>query len=724
MLLSACTAQGIAEDPPAGRIPDWTPVTGAARSLFFDSKKSLHGHILVAENANWAMYLDEATLGIIMQDVRTGTYMRSTVAEPDPADNALWQGLYMSGLTVDVQVSTNVHPARVNPVSSPHRLSIFYNANGFAAEIFFPGPQIGLTLIVTLTENGFTAEIPQASIIENDPNQTIGSLYIYPFLGHTRLGADAGYMFIPDGQGALIKLQDNDRRFATGFNEPVFGRNIGMEVEMIFNQFSGYDFVDDPEMILMPVYGMVHTERGIGFLGVITSGAENANIEAWPNGASTSFDWITTRFLYRHIFMQPMGLASGTIDSRTPRPNRVDAKLTFLFVTGEDANYAGLAVAYRDYLDAAGAFKNAVRDDFNVGVTFLGGEQRDWALFRLNVNMTSFRQAENMLNELAGAGVTGIFARYDGWMRGGATNGWPNRGFNPASNLGGRSDLISLRDTARSLGGDLALMIDPMCIITDARPLEALNGLRRVTGRTAEFSGGVMRRTTPSRTVENCERTAQAFTRHDFIADIMCVSHFLTSYSEGGNFFCRTDCAVLHEQAVDFFDAPVLSLPFANLWHHARMFTNMPWRGSGYLYVYRDVPFLSIATSGRIPVYMEYVNFQPNRRRFFLTLVETGARPMFYVTHEDAAQLRLTNRRNVYTSEYELYRDQIIRYHHELSNLHTHIGNASIVRHYVDEDEVRVYYDNGVGVYINYGRMAAEINGILVGTMDYVITKR
>ncbi|MCL2603845.1 MAG: DUF5696 domain-containing protein [Defluviitaleaceae bacterium] len=722
VFLTACASDGVAVDPPAGHIPDWIPVTGAARPIILgESPKILHGHILVAENAHWAMYLCETTLGIIMQDVHTGTYMRSTVAEPDPADNPLWQGLYMSGLTIDVQVGTNVNPTRVNPVNNPHRLNIFYNANGFAAEIFFPGPQIGLTLIVELTESGFTAEVPQASIIENDPNQVIGSLYIYPFLGHTRLGADEGYMFIPDGQGALIKLQDNDRRFATGYAELVFGRNIGLEVEMIFNQFSGYDFADYPEQILMPVFGMVHTERGIGFLGVISSGAENAMLEAWPNGASTAFDWITARFLYRHIFMQPLGLASGTIDARTPRPNRVDAKLTFLFVTGEDANYAGLAVAYRGYLDNAGAFANAAADDFNVGITFLGFEKRDWALFQLNVNMTTFRQAQDMLNELADAGVTGSFVRFEGWMRGGATGGWPNRGFNPAGNIGGRSGLINLRDTVQGLGGELTLIIDPICMLTSARPFESINALRRVTGRTADFSGGNMRRTTPSRTLAISEQTGAAFARHGFRADIMCLPSTLTSYSESGVFFCRTDCAVMYDRSLSHHDAPSLSRPSANTWHHARALTNMPSRGSGYLYVYKDIPFLSIATSGRIPFYMEYVNFQPNRSRFFLNLVETGARPMFLVTHGDAADLRLTNRRSVYTSEFGLYRDQIIRYHRELSAVHARIGDASIVRHYSDDSEVRVYYSNDVRIYINYGRFPAEINGVSVGPMSYVL---
>ena len=723
VVLTGCMGGGITGDPPAGLIPDWTPRTGAAQSLLAHTGRSFQGHGLVAENNDWALYFYEATLGIIMRNVHTGAYMRSTVAEADPADNPLWQGLYMSGITVDVQVGTNVHPTRVNVTSSPHRINVVYTADGFAAEVYFPGVQIGFTLLVSLLENGFSAEIPQASIHEGDPNQTIGSLYIFPFLGSTRLGQDAGYMFIPDGQGALIKLQDNNRRFATGFAEPVFGRNMGLEVEMIHTTFAGFSIIDDPEQVLMPVFGMIHTEREIGFLGVISSGAENAMIEAWPNGASTAFDWITARFMYRHIFMQPLGLASGTVDSRTPRSNRVDAKITYLFVVGDQASYAGLAVAYRGYLAETGAFDNAVMTDFNVGITFLGGEQRDWALFRLNVPMTTFSQAEGMLRALADADVTGAFVRFDGWKRGGSTLSLPTRGFNPARNLGGARQLNRLRDTARELGGELVLLSDPITIITAANPLESLNAARRVTGRTAEFMGGAMRITTPTRTAEISEAAANEFARNNFVADLMGVGSHLTSYSEGGAFYCRMDCAVLMSQSINFFDAPALTGANANMWQYARALTHMPSRGSGYLYVYREVPFLAIATSGMIPVYLEYVNFQPNRRRFFMNLVETGARPMFLITYEDAGYLRLTNRNDVYTSEFELYRDQIIRYHHELAAIHAYIAGSSIINHVTEGNYVRVYYENGLRIYLNYGRLDAVINGVPVPAMDFVLIR-
>ena len=720
--LAACS-RGEDFEPPAGFVPDFVPPVGASASLL--GGQMLHGHTLVAQNDNLRLYLYEARLSIIIEDIATGAYMRSTVDYARDADNNLWQGLYMSGVTLDYIVGLNVHFARACLYHTVHELEVLYQENGFSANVFFPEIEIGYTLIVTLQEDGFTAEIPQASIVENDPHVTVGAIYVFPFLGHSYLGGDAGYMFVPDGQGAIIKLQDNEGRFHTPFNEPVFGSNPGIEVDVMPSMFGDFIMTIEPEMVIMPVYGMVHTGRGIGFLGVIESGYENASVMAFPNGVSTNFDWASAMFTYSHVYQQPMGMQSGFVSTRTPRPNRIDIKMRYIFVTGDDATYTGLAVAYREFLYNSGAFGAAVMDDFRTGIDFLGLEQRDWALFRLNVEMTTFAQAEDIVETLASHGVDNLFVRFDGWTPRGSMISLPTRGFSPARALGGNRGINNLQDTVNAHGGIMQLVVNPLDIYVSANTFESMNAMRRITGRTADFYGGAIRLTTPSRTLELSERIAQDFADNGFTADVVRVTSFLTAYSENGEYLCRTDNAVLARQAVaafgEAYNAPALTAPFAYLWQYASALTHMPSTGSGYLFTYRHVPFLSIATSGKIPVYFETVNFQANQRRFFLNLVETGARPMFLITAEDAAYLRHTYRNDIFSSQFDLYEEMIVEYHHALSYLHSHIGGASIQRRYVDGSTVRIMWSNGVWVYLNYGSNDVDINGVHVGAMSHVI---
>ena len=711
--------------PPAGLVPEYVSPVGASASLLAHTGRELHGHVLVAENPFFSMYLYEPRLSLIILHRESGAYMRSTVDTPRDADNPMWQGLYMSGVTLDYIEGINAHFMRACLYHTERYLEVFYREDGFSAQVFFPGIEIGYTLIVTLQEDGFTAEIPQSSIFEYNPNITIGAFYVFPFLGHSYMGQDEGYMFIPDGQGAIIKLQDNEGRFNTPFSEPVFGTNPGIDFDVFPATFGSFVFTVEPEMIIMPVYGMVHTDREIGFLGVIESGYENAVIEAFPNGVSTNFDWISSRFIYSHVIQQPMGMQSGFVSTRTPRPNRIDIKMRYIFVTGEEASYTGLAVAYREYLAGMGAFDSAEPSDFRVAIDFLGVEQREWALFRLNVEMTTFEQADEILRTLADNGVDRAFVRYDGWSARGSIISLPSRSFNPSRNLGGQRGLNQLQDTVNELGGQLALVVNPLDIFVEANMFESMNAMNRVTGRTADFYGGSMRVTSPPRTLELSERLAGELGGRGFVADLIRMPSFLSAYNENGVYFCRADNAELvRRSAAAFgnqFEAPAMTAPFAFLWRYARALMLMPSTGSGYLFTYRHVPFLSIATSGMIPVYFEHVNFQANQRRFFLNLVETGARPTFMITAEDAELLRHTNRNEIYSSMFYLYEEMIIDYHHRLSALHERIGGASIVRRYAEGNIVRVKWSNGLWVYLNYGRSEAVVNGVLIDAMSYVI---
>jgi hypothetical protein len=708
--------------PPAGDIPPHVPPAGSPVNAA-ERHAELDGHVLVAENAQFEMYLKEATLGLIIRDKVSGAHMRSTAAEPNEGDNPMWRGFYQSGVVMRFLRGTNINMTQMDFINNEHTITMFYRPDGFSADIYFPEAEIAYTLTVTLTDSGFSAEIPQSSIREGNPDLVVGEFYVYPFLGYSTLGEDEGYMFIPDGQGALIELKDNERRFPAPFMGDVFGDNAGLR---LFSSFSSY--LVPPEKILMPVYGMVHTEKGIGFLGIIESGAENAVIEAWPNGASTHFDWISARFVYRHVFMQPTGQTSGTVQTRTERSNRIDIKIRFAFVTGDDAGYDGLALRYRGFLQETGAFASASDDGFRTQIDFFGQEKRNWALFKLDVNMTTFREAADILEQLSEAGVKEPFVVYSGWQSGGATGGVPNTGSSPASGLGGTGGLRYLAKKAEEEGAKLLLLNDLLYVNPDSHPFLAMSAIRRITGRTIEMEiGGPvffdMRYLSPFRAVE---LAARAVDRHKkfgaYGVSLIGTTDFLTAFRDRA-YYDRADNAALYRDLTSqFADAFPLALnrAFANQWEFASYMVNMPAGGSRYVYTSEEVPFLAIALSGQIPVYAEYTNFQANQREFFLKLVESGMRPSFLLTAESPSLLQHTNSRNIYSSDYTLYMETIADYDAILRGLHEKIGGASITGHKRAGDLVTVTYGNGLTVYVNFSREPVlTASGRTVGALDW-----
>lgn len=183
------------------------------------------------------------------------------------------------------------------------------------------------------------------------------------------------------------------------------------------------------------------------------------------------------------------------------------------------------------------------------------------------------------------------------------------------------------------------------------------------------------------------------------------------------SFWILLICAALLWQGAQAAEAFVTKMPAlladanAYLWKYAGALTDMPIGGSDYMFTMREVPFMAIALSGQMPLYTEYVNFQANTKRYFLNLVEQGARPAFLITAEDPIKLQNTDADSIYSSQYSLYRELIVDWYTELKALHALIGSAAIDAHTREGDLVTVRYDNGLTLYLNYGSEAVILDG-------------
>lgn len=103
-------------------------------------------------------------------------------------------------------------------------------------------------------------------------------------------------------------------------------------------------------------------------------------------------------------------------------------------------------------------------------------------------------------------------------------------------------------------------------------------------------------------------------------------------------------------------------------------------------------------------------------------MVETGNYPSFYITKESASELIYTNSSDIYSSQYDVYRDDIIQYTKELKAVYEAVAGARIVDHKIINGSVRaVTYSNGVRIYLNYGSTAYTLDGMSIDAMSYKV---
>ncbi len=695
------------------------------------AEKEFKGHKLVTENEAYALYMREQGLSVIVYDKAAGTCMESAVSYDDGKNNAQWMGAMQSALVLNL-IYSNVDTQQADLINDDVTQEITYTDRGFSAKVYWNKYKLGMTLEVTLNEDGITARIPDESIVE-DGDTYIGTIALYPYLGYSYLDEKEGYMFLPDGNGALIYLDDKEGRFNTGYTGIVYGTDVGfVDSDTTRLWWERYEMVNEANNVLAPVFGMAHTSEGIAYLAVVEEGEQRAAIEASPNGVSIDYNRIYARFTERRLYTQPTSnnSTSGSFKLVEADRSHSDLQVRYLFLNGDQANYCGMANAYRNYLLESG-FLKVLPDEYRTRVDFLGTEREAWIVGTSSVVMTTVEDIKEIYADLEQAGVKELLSVYKGWQKGGLYN-LPITGYKADSEIGGTKKLTELMKDAQAEGIKMYLYSDAMRI----NPTEqnaTFNVVKKINKRKLEEEThkDVYDRfmwLTPAKTGNLLDKFVKSYTKSGVSGLALGgITDTLYSYNYSGTFYTRHQCAESYYNTVAKVDEStdlVLEQPFAYLWDHTESFLDMPLYTSSYIFEDESVPFLSIVLKGIMPVYSEYVNFEANKQEFFLKMVETGTCPSFYITKESAADLIYTNSSDIYSSEYNVYRDDIISYTKELEAVHEKTAGASIVGHEIRENGITVVtYDNGVKIYLNYSTEPQSADGHTLEGMSYLVDR-
>ena len=691
-------------------------------------------YVQVAESENYRLWYYEPQFSIKLENKNTGAVMESTVSDEkdDGKNNASWTGYMKSGIVLTAIIGTlNTYQVDMNTV--PNDITTHSIDNGIYAEIKFKGNyQFDLGVEIKLIGDELSVRIPDESIKEHKEGTYISTISVLPFFGYTYLDEQDGYMLVPDGNGALIYLDNKEGRYTTGFSGLIYGTDDGMtNRSTVSTLWERYETVTASNNVLAPVFGMAHLEDEQAYLGVVESGDERCSIEVVPNGVMVDYNRCFARFLLRDVFVQPLNQSnSGTVPAVEQDRLHSDLTVHYCLLSGDDADYSGMANAYRGYLFDHNVFTD--RDlRYRTRVDFLGSEREEFLMGTTPVTMTTAGQARDILSELRTLGVKNVLTVYKGWQNGGLYD-LPITSFSADGVVGGNGAIESLiRDEAKE--GSLIYLYDDALSVNATTNSTTYNVMKMVNKRTfkKEVNGQVYDTfyyLMPGRTASNLARFSSALIGKD-IGNIALsgITGTLFSYSSKGSYYSRTDTMDIYTDAVSAADenencSLVLETPNAFLWKYADALLDMPLSSSDYLYLDKEIPFLSMVLKGVIPTYSEYVNFEANKTEYFLRMVESGMYPSFYVAAEDSSKLIYTNSSSLYSLEYASYRDTITEYDAKLRAVAEAVGGSRITDHEIlDSGLVKVTYSNGTVIYINYTESALDADGSSVDALSYIV---
>lgn len=687
-------------------------------------------YVLVAESDTYKLYYYEPHFSIRLENKQTGAVMDSTLSDEkdDGKNNESWTGYMKSGIVLTAIIGT-INTYQVDMITVPNTISTKAIDNGIYATIKFNGNygfEIGVE--VKLVGDQLSVRVPDESIKEERPGTYISTVSLFPLLGYTYLDEKEGYMLVPDGNGALIYLDNKEGRYSTGFSTLAYGIDDGMTNRTaVSTLWEDYETVTPSNKVLAPVFGMAHTEDKLAYLGLVESGDERCSIEVVPNGVMVNYNRCFARFLLRDVYVQPLNQSnSGTIPVVEQDRLHSDLTVRYLLLSGDEADYSGMAAAYRNYLLDSGKLQK--RDlSYNTRVDFLGSDREEFLMGTTAVTMTTTDQVEDILDELRSLGTGSMLSVYKGWQKGGIYN-LPITEYDADSTIGGDGALKRLIKSEADEGNKLYLYDDALSVNADTNST-TFNVMKMINKRTFknETNGQVYDTfyyLMPGRSKGNLGKLVKEL-NDDGIANIAVsgITSTLFSYSYKGSYYSRTDTMDIYEDALTDANnsaSVLLETPNAYLWAMGDAFLDMPLSSSDYLYLDKEIPFVSMVLKGVVPLYSEYVNFEANKTENFLKMVESGVYPSFYVTAEDSSKLFYTNSSDLYSVEYESYRDTICEYDKALRALAEKVGDSCITDHTImDNGLVKVTYDNGYKIYVNYTQSELSADGVTVPALSY-----
>lgn len=688
---------------------------------------SLDAFELVTENENLALYVEEETLALKVMNKETDFIWSSTVDNIEEENlNETWQGFVRSALSVDYLNRTNQERTETL-LDEETAVDLTYTDSGFDAHIVFPS-EIEMTLSVELTETDFVVSLPNDQIIEPENVQLI-SLSVYPFMGATKLDEVSGYMFIPDGSGSLIRYDDESARMDYPYRSRIYGTDQGITTGTSLSDKQA------PHVVSMPVYGVVHGVDQNGLFTVIESGEEYSELVAYKAGLSTEFNWITTEYVFRSPYRQPTNRSgSAGVDSFQAERNTFDISLRYAVLDNEEANYIGMAQSYQNYLVEKGVLTEGAADNPALRIEFLAGEREPGLLWDRYVAMTPIQDVLSHVETLNEAGLDEALLVYTGWYYGGKTANLPNK-FPIDKKLGSQSDVLDVQESLAELGFGLTFQTDYTKAyrqptgIDNNEFLEQLNtrNLTLYEDEEGETDYSYLLLTGAEEVLERDKESYEDFGMTD-LAVINTPKALFSSFNRGNSFTREENkghTISLLENMSDFTEeAPALYEPNAYLWQETTRYLDVPMTDSGYYYMTDSVPFIQIVLKGYMDYYAPFTNFLPNQQEGFLRMMEYGAFPSFYLTSEDPFLLIDTDSNDLYTSQFENWKDLLLEQYEAVSELDALVGDSTIAfREVLDQGIVEVTYSNGTTVTVNYTQTPYETELGTISEQGYLISE-
>ena len=337
--------------------------------------------------------------------------------------------------------------------------------------------------------------------------------------------------------------------------------------------------------------------------------------------------------------------------------------------------------------------------------------------------MTSSNQVLKMYNDLKAEGITNQTVKLLGWSSDGNTNRLDRTKLYESKNKYKEMAEVLTQD-----GNDILLNNDYVIAKDSSKRVNYINDVARNISRNKivfEFLTLSNEQTfyfiEPNETYNKLNKDRSFYQNLGYGAAIESIGHTLYSYYDK-NYKERQTTKDFYQRSLEKYDFLALNNPNDYLWAYTDQYLDMPIMNSQFRYYTDLIPLIPIILSGNIPMYSTYLNFNAMGIDKLLMMIDYNLYPSYVVTEKDTFEMRYTASRDLYTTSYKSYKDEIITNYGFINEALKHVTSSYVSNRVVLETGVTlVTYDNGVKIIVNYGQTAYNHMGIVVQPKNYEV---
>jgi hypothetical protein len=596
---------------------------------------------------------------------------------------------------------------------------------------------IDIPVIYEIEEDSFVARIPLKEL-KIPTKWYLTNLSLLENFG-AAFEEEQGYVFVPDGSGALIKYNKNivskDNLYI-----PLYGNDKSMDIR---------EKKDFSKQAVMPIFGMKTGNQG--FLAIIEDSDAFASINASRSGYLNSFN--TAFSSYNLTSKGYIRLGDGNLQTQVSAYQKKmydgEIKVRYLLLTGDNSDFSGMANAYRNYLTSRNGLKqlipkenipfiletvgSIVKTKYFLGFSYVG-----------NYPLTTFEQNRSLLDKLLLSGVGNIKLRLTGWFNGGLDQDLATR-ISPISQLGGNKEFKELINSCKLNGIELYPDVK-FQTANNRKGFSIYNSAAKVidqrfskdykytcdTNLAMDYINPLVRGyqyvVSPRAIGSVVDKFLNKFKGYNL--NTLSLSDFgeklNSDYSEENTIDRQKSLQIIRKelvktsksvQKVMITGGNAYAMPFSDI------VVNAPMDYSGFNITDESIPFFQMVYHGLIEYCGDPLNFSSSYKKDILKAVENGGAIYYKWGYEDSTKTKYTSDDNLYSIYYGSKYDDAVNVYKKANNVLKGLQDVSISGYEKKDNVSFVSYENGDKIVVNYNKEPVTVYGITVAGEDFNIVK-